>query len=676
MKNNNKFCIILLIILICSNNQIITQEKSTYKIANSGRDRVFTIMYDGEQGINNYNRKITYAQTKNLVEDVVLPQIALYFQTHTELGQTFLFDTLSSVVSPKDTNNTIMNRAHNIKTMVENENLQKELQAILAPLKEHVAAVMQLMTNRDHLLEQIKIPDLSKDGMLGSIVKPWFVLNNYIARNPWWNLSSEVYKTFQAALLAGAAGFQTQSAYNKFLQPEFRWTDPEKMKASFAARGLVPNKNNIWTTADPSNFWTTNPQKLFFDAYTIERPSLFSDTTERLKFEKENALKQLEIYGLGTSGYLSEAGNETAALLTTASAMGSAAYYKGKDIYNNYKDGIEKRNLIHSLYTLIDAAEKLEQLCNQYHITLQFRPSFMQNKEGLAMIEELKSARYKEKNSSLVITPWVHTFVTQIYEQDTHFAPFFACIAEIDTYHALATKMIESQTSSNKLCFSLMLSENKPQFDAQGFWNIIMSHPVPNTIHENRNIIITGPNAGGKSTFMRAILQNFILSQTFGIATGTSFKFTPYDVIHSYLNVKDNPTERLSRYAAELKLAVDIVNQAKTLDKNEKFFFILDELFTSTGGKDGEAVAYEFVHDDLAPFKNKIQFIFATHFEKLKTIGTANPKDFANYKVDAPTRNSQNQFVYPFTVSPGVSTINIAQQLKKDAGLLGAHKIA
>jgi len=111
--------------------------------------------------------------------------------------------------------------------------------------------------------------------------------------------------------------------------------------------------------------------------------------------------------------------------------------------------------------------------------------------------------------------------------------------------------------------------------------------------------------------------------------------------------------------------------RAKTLRHDEKFFFVLDELFTGTGGKDGEICAYEFVNDDLAPFSNQIQFIFATHFDKLKEIEANNPKHFANYKIDAPIVTAQGELQYPFTVSKGANNINIAMLMKKQAGLLG-----
>ena len=61
---------------------------------------------------------------------------------------------------------------------------------------------------------------------------------------------------------------------------------------------------------------------------------------------------------------------------------------------------------------------------------------------------------------------------------------------------------------------------------------------------------------------------------------------------------------------------------------------------------------------------------------KLKEIGTNNPALFANYKIDAPIPNAQGKLEYPFTLSAGINNINIAQQMKREAGLLGSQSKA
>ncbi len=556
---------------------------------NVARDRIFTIMYDGDHGINHYNKNITYAQTQNLIEDVAIPQVALYFDAITDFGQTFLVDTLSFPVSPKDTNHTVHHRQANIKKL-QDPAVQEELRALLLQVKEAQTAVMELMINRDKVVESLKIPEDAWE-----ISKPWYTLLKYVEQNPWVNLSRQVGAATGAAHFAGLTGIQLNNVYNNY----------DKFSEDIKTQhGLLKTGENL--------------------------------------------------IGLGATAYYS--------------------YRASQFLYDDYQKGLKNRNLIHALHIIVVAAERVETLCKKHGLKTQFNLSAIKDPQGLAMIQELKHSLYHEKESSMIWSAWVNTFVTKIYEQDIYLAPYFALIAEIDAYHAIATKMTATKDLQTQFCFAQPINQSQPKFDAQNFWNVVVPHPIANSLSEARSIILTGPNAGGKSTAIRSILQNIILAQTFGVATGKHFIFTPFDVIHSYLKVSDDITQGLSRYASELKRASDTVVRAKELRHDEKLFFVLDELFTGTGGKDGEICAYEFVNDDLAPFMHQIQFIFATHFDKLKEIEKNNPTRFANYKIDAPTVDAQNKLHYPFTLSKGANNINIAMLMKKQAGLLGSSK--
>jgi len=604
MKKYTKILFLTLATLTLTNHQIVAsahqqalkkaQEQYQNQLAQLGRDRVFTIMYDGDHGINQYNKKITYAQTANLVQDLVIPKMTLYFPTKTDFGQTFLVENLSMPISPKDTSKTVHLRQQAIKHLYNKPEVKQEIDQALEQVKQAQETVMKLMINREQVLEKIRIPDLSHWGMLEPVVKPWYSIDKYLRTNGWVNTAGLVATTGAAATFLSSAGIN-------------------------AYRGV----QNLASTPD-------TPQE-----------------------ELSSLSGKLIWNGFGTISGL------------------SYGTIFAKSIYNEYQRGIENRNLIHALHQIVIAAKKIEKLCKEHGIATQFKPSHITDKKGLAMIEGLLHPRYSETESSIVATPWVNTFITEIYEQDIYLAPFFALIAEIDAYNAIATRMVETQNQPNSFCFAQFLHNKKTTLQADGFWNIIIPNAVANSLNEDRSIIFTGANAGGKSTAMRSILQNIVLAQTFGIATGKSFALTPYDVIHSYLHIIDDPEKGLSRYASELQHANDIVHQAKTLAPDEKYFFIIDELFTGTGGKEGQTLAFEFINEDLAPYLEKTQFIFATHFDQLKEIESSNPQQFANYKINPPTLTPQGKLKYPFTISKGANNVNIAALLKKEAGLLG-----
>lgn len=334
--------------------------------------------------------------------------------------------------------------------------------------------------------------------------------------------------------------------------------------------------------------------------------------------------------------------------------------------YKDYSDASEKRLKIHYLNRMVLIAKQLEELCKAHNVPSQFALSSIDSASGVALLEQIKHPRFQNKSTWIFALPLVHTFLYKLYQEDKHLAQTFACIAELDAYNALATKMIESRSTSNEFCFVSFVDACKPSISADGFWNVLVPQAIPNNITEGKNIILTGPNAGGKTTTIRALLQNIVLGQSFGIAAARSFEYTMFDVIHSYLNVSDDLINGLSLFASEVKRAQDILQRMKTLEQGKKFFFALDELFTGTVAEDGETCAYNFVKR-IAEFEG-VQFIYATHFGKLKELGL-NYTLSVNYKVDAPTKNDAGKLVFPFTLSKGASDVRIALDIAREANL-------
>lgn len=474
------------------------------------------------------------------------------------------------------------------------------------------------MINRDSALEEIKAIDQSQEyGVFAPLTKPWYIMLQYAAQNPWANSYTAFHNILGAALMGSMSASQAYNAYQTVRKPNFNSPKikPEDLDAALSLK------------------------------YKQLTDSQFSTISDDAKNASSSAIGSL--------------------------ITGLTAYFAAKSVYDTHQRGLANRNLIYALQQIVSAAKKIEKLCQDRGLTTQFHPNLITNQAGLAMIKGIEHPRYSEKESSLVATPWVNTFVYEIYEHDMNLAPIFALIAEVDAYNAIAQKIIETKNSPNKFCFAQILNKNKTTIKSENFWNIIISNAIINSLDEDRSIIFTGANAGGKSTAMRSILQNIVLAQTFGIATGTSYYYTPYDYLDSFLHIVDDPEQNLSRYASELKNANKIVQRAKTLHPDEKYFFIIDELFTGTGGKEGQTLAFEFINEDLAPYLDKTQFVFATHFDKLKEIEATNPQKFANYKINPPKLNSQGKLQYPFTISKGANDVNIAGLLKKEAGLLG-----
>ena len=135
---------------------------------------------------------------------------------------------------------------------------------------------------------------------------------------------------------------------------------------------------------------------------------------------------------------------------------------------------------------------------------------------------------------------------------------------------------------------------------------------VKNTIKLNKNIIISGPNASGKTTIIKSTLINIIVSQQFGCGFYDSALLKPYDNIHCYLNIPDT-SGRDSLFQAEArrcKEIIDIIDE--DLKHSDTHFCAFDELYSGTNPEEASISAIAFMKYLI---KNKnVNSILTTHF--------------------------------------------------------------
>ena len=88
-----------------------------------------------------------------------------------------------------------------------------------------------------------------------------------------------------------------------------------------------------------------------------------------------------------------------------------------------------------------------------------------------------------------------------------------------------------------KISFAEFTNKKKKNSFKNNYYAVLKdSNPVKNNIKLEKNMIITGPNASGKTTVLKSVLINVILTQQFGCGFYDSAKLKPYKYIHCYLN--------------------------------------------------------------------------------------------------------------------------------------------
>jgi hypothetical protein len=191
-----------------------------------------------------------------------------------------------------------------------------------------------------------------------------------------------------------------------------------------------------------------------------------------------------------------------------------------------------------------------------------------------------------------------------------------------------------------------------------------MTHPciddgVPNDADMTRShLVITGPNAAGKSTYIKAIVSNIVLSQTIGFAHASRIHMSPFSSIHTQINIPDCKGDE-SLFQAEMrrcKIALNLMRERSSA--TDRVLLVFDEIFNSTNVVEGVAGAYA-VLNKLASYDNA-RILLTTHYPYLTKLS-----NFKRVKMVAHV-NDAGDIEYPYRIKEGISRQYIALELLRE----------
>ena len=251
-----------------------------------------------------------------------------------------------------------------------------------------------------------------------------------------------------------------------------------------------------------------------------------------------------------------------------------------------------------------------------------------------------------------------------IYNNETYndvFLYSFGFNGYIDTLegllHHVECKNIQFATfSKNKK------HTNKLVFKNSYHPSLVDKSPIKNNINLGNHLVITGPNASGKTTVLKTSIINLILTQQIGCGFYENVKLSPFKFIHCYLNIPDT-SGRDSLFQAEARRCKTIIDCIVENDK-DSHFCAFDELYSGTNPDEAVSSAYAFM-TYLNKFP-KVTCILTTHFIELcKHLETSS--SFKNFHMETKLRNKDettnsiyknNDFEYTYFLKPEISTVS------------------
>jgi DNA mismatch repair protein MutS len=239
-----------------------------------------------------------------------------------------------------------------------------------------------------------------------------------------------------------------------------------------------------------------------------------------------------------------------------------------------------------------------------------------------------------------------------------------AAVAEIDVTAALAQVAAENRYA-------------RPTFSENGEMRIMAGrHPVierleqqeagrfiPNDLYLNADTdliaIITGPNMGGKSTYLRQAALIAILAQMGSFVPADSASLPLIDRIFTRIGASDNLARGRSTFMVEMTETAVILNTA-----TPRSFIVLDEIGRGTATYDGLALAWavvEHIHS-----RTRAKTLFATHYHELTELAEQ-LEGIRNLSVSV--KEAGDRIIFLRKVEPGKADRSYGIEVARLAGL-------
>uniref|UniRef100_A0A1I7TK88 DNA_MISMATCH_REPAIR_2 domain-containing protein n=2 Tax=Caenorhabditis tropicalis TaxID=1561998 RepID=A0A1I7TK88_9PELO len=183
---------------------------------------------------------------------------------------------------------------------------------------------------------------------------------------------------------------------------------------------------------------------------------------------------------------------------------------------------------------------------------------------------------------------------------------------------------------------------------------------IPNDVilDDNRLIILTGANMGGKSTYLRSAALSILLAQIGSFVPCTSATISVVDGIFTRVGASDKQSQGISTFMAEMLDCSAILQRA-----TENSFVVIDELGRGTSTFDGFGIASAIAQDILN--RIKCLSIFATHFHEMGELA----KQSGAKALQMGVQIENNEIHMLYKVLDGVAQCSFGLQVARMVGI-------
>jgi DNA mismatch repair protein MutS len=250
-----------------------------------------------------------------------------------------------------------------------------------------------------------------------------------------------------------------------------------------------------------------------------------------------------------------------------------------------------------------------------------------------------------------------------------------AVLAEADRIQRCARALAAFDVLSALAEVAAQRNYVKPRLEEDGEFVVVDArHPVvesrtesfvPNDVRLNDSdhqvVVLTGPNMGGKSTYLRQTALIVLMTQAGSFVPAREAAVPVIDRIFARIGAADNLARGQSTFMIEMQETARILHQATS-----RSLVLLDEIGRGTATYDGLSIAWAVTEHLATNPEARPKTLFATHYHELTDLADLHD-GVVNYHVAA--REWQDDIVFLRRVEPGRSDRSYGIQVARLAGL-------
>ncbi|WP_281512729.1 MutS-related protein [Mammaliicoccus vitulinus] len=282
-----------------------------------------------------------------------------------------------------------------------------------------------------------------------------------------------------------------------------------------------------------------------------------------------------------------------------------AISYKHKsDLEKEYSDLFYSLNILNTAKSLqyLMKHEDLDILFNfKNHKKMKFLSAFLLNDEADANNLALQILT-GIKNAFLLDYHLFHYITGILDENSDMYEKCWYIVAKIDLNYSVA------MWRKNLPYYSIPEQTNSENLVTESVYHPLLESPIGNDLSFHKDILLTGSNASGKSTFMKSIAINIILSNGLNTSTSKYLKYQQGKVMSS-MDISDSILDGDSYFISEIKALKRIFNEI--ISEENYYYCFIDELLKGTNTKERISAADVILRDISS--KSNVNLIAATH---------------------------------------------------------------